>query len=62
MPIVFSRQRQAGIGLHTDSELYRFDVNHPDTNGTIEYFTGRIGDISTAFERSAVETFFCPVL
>jgi len=52
--MVFSRERQPGIDLHKDGELYRFDVNHPDTNGTIEYFTGRIADISTAFGRSAL--------
>jgi hypothetical protein len=36
--VVFDIQRQAGIDLPTDGELYRFDVNHPDTNGMIEYF------------------------
>ena len=33
---IFSRQR--GIDLPTDGELYRFDPNHPDTNGMIDYF------------------------
>ena len=28
--VVFNLQRQAGIDLPTDGELYRFDVNHPD--------------------------------
>jgi 5-methyltetrahydropteroyltriglutamate--homocysteine methyltransferase len=41
--VVFSSQRQAGIDLPTDGELYRFDVNHPDTNGMIEYFVHRLG-------------------
>ena len=27
--VVFDTQRQAGIDLPTDGELYRFDVNHP---------------------------------
>ena len=36
--VVFNLQRQAGIDLPTDGELYRFDVNHPDTNGMIDYF------------------------
>src|SRR3982750_4494323 len=36
--VVFDTQRQAGIDLPTDGELYRFDVNHPETNGMIEYF------------------------
>src|SRR5687767_16026349 len=36
--VVFDIQKQAGIDLPTDGELYRFDVNHPDTNGKIDYF------------------------
>jgi 5-methyltetrahydropteroyltriglutamate--homocysteine methyltransferase len=36
--VVLDLQRQAGIDLPTDGELYRFDVSHPDTNGMIEYF------------------------
>jgi 5-methyltetrahydropteroyltriglutamate--homocysteine methyltransferase len=41
--VVFDSQRQAGIDLPTDGELYRFDVNHPDTNGMIEYFVHKLG-------------------
>lgn len=36
--VVVDIQRQRGIDLPTDGEFYRFDVNHPDTNGMIEYF------------------------
>jgi 5-methyltetrahydropteroyltriglutamate--homocysteine methyltransferase len=43
--VVFNLQRQAGIDLPTDGELYRFDVNHPDTNGMIEYFVHKFGGI-----------------
>src|SRR2546427_9411402 len=43
--VVFNLQRQAGIDLPTDGELYRFDVNHPDTNGMIDYFVQRLGGI-----------------
>lgn len=43
--VVFDVQRQAGIDLPTDGELYRFDVNHPDTNGMIDYFVRRLGGI-----------------
>lgn len=46
--VVINTQRRAGIDLPTDGELYRFDVNHPDTNGMIEYFISRMGGISTA--------------
>ena len=45
--VVIATQRRAGIDLPTDGELYRFDPNHPDTNGMIEYFIRRIGGITT---------------
>jgi 5-methyltetrahydropteroyltriglutamate--homocysteine methyltransferase len=38
MRVVIATQEQAGIDLVCDGELYRFDVNHPETNGMIEYF------------------------
>src|SRR5258708_7691684 len=34
--VIFDIQRQAGIDLPTDGELYRFDANHPDTHGLID--------------------------
>ncbi|HTL25250.1 MAG TPA: cobalamin-independent methionine synthase II family protein [Burkholderiales bacterium] len=37
--VVIATQEQAGIDVVCDGELYRFDLNHPDTNGMIEYFT-----------------------
>jgi len=43
--VVFDIQRQAGIDLPTDGELCRFDVNHPDTNGMIDYFVRRLGGV-----------------
>ena len=36
--VVIGIQEQAGIDLVCDGELYRFDANHPETNGMIEYF------------------------
>ena len=36
--VVLHTQEQAGIDLVCDGELYRFDLNHPETNGMIEYF------------------------
>jgi len=45
--VVIHTQQQYGIDLPTDGELYRFDVNHPDTNGMIEYFISRLGGIDT---------------
>ncbi len=35
--VVVDIQRQFGIDLPTDGELYRFDMNHPDTNGMIDF-------------------------
>src|SRR5512147_3252933 len=36
--VVIATQEQAGIDLVCDGELYRFDLDHPETNGMIEYF------------------------
>jgi 5-methyltetrahydropteroyltriglutamate--homocysteine methyltransferase len=36
--VVIHTQEQAGIDLVCDGEFSRFDVNHPETNGMIEYF------------------------
>lgn len=55
--VIFDTQRQAGVDLPTDGELYRFDINHPDTNGMIDYFVGSMGGISTEVGRSDGETF-----
>lgn len=55
--VVFDIQRQAGIDLATDGELYRFDINHPDTNGMIDYFIRPMGGIRAQLGRSDHETF-----
>lgn len=55
--VVFNIQRQAGIDLPTDGELYRFDVNHPDTNGMIDYFVRSMGGIRSVVGRSDWEAF-----
>ena len=31
--VVLNTQEQAGIDVVCDGELYRFDINHPETNG-----------------------------
>ena len=36
--VVIATQEAAGVDVVCDGELYRFDVNHPETNGMIEYF------------------------
>jgi len=55
--VVFAIQRKAGIDLPTDGELYRFDVNHPETNGMIDYFLRPMSGIRSAVGRSEHEEF-----
>jgi 5-methyltetrahydropteroyltriglutamate--homocysteine methyltransferase len=55
--VVFDIQRQAGIDLPTDGELYRYDVNHPDTNGMIDYFVRPMAGVRAQVGRSDQEAF-----
>lgn len=45
---VIHTQERAGIDLVCDGELSRFDLNHPETNGMIEYFVKPMAGIRTA--------------
>ena len=47
--VVIGIQEQAGIDLVCDGELYRFDINHPETNGMIEYFVRPMDGITQRF-------------
>src|SRR4051812_34036472 len=55
--VVFKTQEMAGIDVVADGELYRFDVNHPDTNGMIEYFTRPMAGIRSAVTRGDIDEF-----
>ena len=55
--VVFKTQELAGIDLVADGELYRFDVNHPETNGMIDYFIRPLGGMRTQLGRSDSEEF-----
>jgi 5-methyltetrahydropteroyltriglutamate--homocysteine methyltransferase len=55
--VVFKTQELAGIDVVADGELYRWDVNHPDTNGMIEYFIRPMSGIRTTITRSDVAEF-----
>lgn len=55
--VIFSIQRQAGIDLPTDGEIYRFNVNHPDTNGMIDYFVDPMSGTRARLGRSECEEF-----
>src|SRR6187401_2749977 len=55
--VVLHTQEQAGIDLVCDGELTRFDVNHPETNGMIEYFIQPLEGIDTRLSRAEVADF-----
>ena len=57
MLAVFKTQELADIDVVTDGELSRFDVNHPETQGMIEYFISPLGGIDTTFSRAEVAAF-----
>jgi 5-methyltetrahydropteroyltriglutamate--homocysteine methyltransferase len=46
--VVIHTQEQAGVDLVCDGEFSRFDVNHPETNGMIEYFVRPMAGMRTA--------------
>lgn len=53
--VVLHTQEKAGIDLVCDGELYRFDVNHPETNGMIEYFVSRMGGVRSELGFEEIE-------
>ena len=55
--VVFKTQEDAGIDVVADGELCRFDYNHPETNGMIDYFARRLGGITTRFGRETLNAF-----
>jgi len=55
--VVISIQEQAGIDLVCDGELSRFDVNHPETNGMIEYFVRPMSGMRSAITFDELVTY-----
>jgi 5-methyltetrahydropteroyltriglutamate--homocysteine methyltransferase len=55
--VVTKTQELAGIDVISDGELSRFDVNHPETNGMIEYFIRPMSGIRADLGRSELENF-----
>ena len=55
--VVLHLQELAGIDLVVDGELYRFDPDHPETNGMIEYFVQPMEGIRSEIRRSDIELF-----
>ena len=50
--VVLHLQELAGIDLAVDGELYRFNPDHPETNGMIEYFVQPMDGVRSAIRRS----------
>jgi 5-methyltetrahydropteroyltriglutamate--homocysteine methyltransferase len=57
MMVVLKTQELAGIDVVADGELGRFDINHPETNGMIDYFIGKMSGIDTTLSRAELERF-----
>ena len=55
--VVLHLQELAGIDLAVDGELYRFNPDHPETNGMIEFFVQPMEGIRSAIRRSDLELF-----
>jgi 5-methyltetrahydropteroyltriglutamate--homocysteine methyltransferase len=55
--VVLKTQELAEIDVVADGELYRFDINHPETNGMIEYFVRPLGNVRSEVTRADVEAF-----
>lgn len=55
--VVLKTQELAGLDLIADGELYRFDINHPQTNGMIDYFVRQLGGIRTKMGRQDIQDF-----
>lgn len=57
MMVVLKTQELAGIDLLVDGELSRWDINHPETNGMIDYFIRPLSGIRTRFSRQDIDDF-----
>jgi 5-methyltetrahydropteroyltriglutamate--homocysteine methyltransferase len=55
--VILHLQELAGIDLAVDGELYRFNPDHPETNGMIEYFVQPMQGIRSAIGRRDIELF-----
>ncbi len=52
---VLKTQELAGIEVVADGELYRWDINHAETNGMIDYFVRPLGGIEPELTLEQVE-------
>ena len=55
--VVLKTQEMAGLDVIADGELSRFNPNHPETNGMIDYFIAPMENISTQLSREELIKF-----
>ena len=48
-------QELAGIDVVADGELYRWDINHAETNGMIDYFVRPLEGVAAELTRAQLE-------
>jgi 5-methyltetrahydropteroyltriglutamate--homocysteine methyltransferase len=54
---VLKTQELAGLDLVTDGELARFDANHPEANGMVDYFISHLGGLRKMVSPSDFERY-----
>lgn len=55
--VVLKTQELAELDVISDGELYRWDVNHPETNGMIDYFIRPLAGIDVKLDRQRLDKF-----
>jgi 5-methyltetrahydropteroyltriglutamate--homocysteine methyltransferase len=57
MMVVLKTQELAGLDVISDGELYRWDINHPETNGMIDYFIRPLSGVELKLDRKRLDKF-----
>ncbi|MCB0187252.1 MAG: cobalamin-independent methionine synthase II family protein, partial [Caldilineaceae bacterium] len=55
--VILKTQELAGIDVIADGELSRFNINHPETNGMIDYFVAPMAGIETQLSYAELQAF-----
>lgn len=55
--VILKTQELAGLDVIADGELSRFDINHPETNGMIDYFIRPMGGIYDELSAEELKSF-----
>jgi len=55
--VVLKTQELAGLDVISDGELYRWDINHPETNGMIDYFIRPLTGLDVKLDRKRLDKF-----